>query len=223
MFKSFFLLALTATTVAGHGFTSMPRARGALNFARYGVKSTGAKGAPKDNCPHCLNAGGPPAIGGQWTAYQPMLGNKRTGFGICGDRKGKNSHMKNGYFGNPPSRPFAANYQPGGIANFEYAVTANHFGYLEFYLCDVENNPGQDIQFSTFAKDCTKLERVKHPSCESGNDLECGPIDPKFPGRWMLPCKNGVYGGDNGKMAYRIPNKQINVGVIHTYWFVSIL
>lgn len=221
--KAIFLLSLAVTAVAGHGLTTDPRGRGALNFNAFGVKSKGVRGAPKDTCPHCLNAGGPGSIGGGWSAYNPLGGNSRTGFGICGDKAGSNAHMKNGRFKNPASMPFAANYEPGGVANFGYTVTANHRGYLEFYLCDVENNPGQDIQFSTFAKDCVKLERVPHASCESGNDPDCGPIDPKSPGRWVMPCGNKAFGGENGKMAYRIPNKKINVGVLQTYWMVRVV
>lgn len=162
--------------------------------------------------------GGP--SGKRWAPYTPLKGNTRSGFGICGDRAGSNDHMKSGRYRNPPSKPFVATYKAGGVANFEYAVTANHRGYLEYYLCDVENNPGQDIQFSTFGKDCHYLERVPHPSCQSGDDPDCGPIDPRFPGRWAIPCGNRIFGGKNGKMAYRLPDKKINVGVVHAYWLV---
>lgn len=40
-----------------------------------------------------------------------------------------------------------------------------------------------------------------------------------------MPCRlragdqgSQVVGGDNGKMAYRLPNVKIEVGVVHTYW-----
>lgn len=204
--KTLILLTVLATSAAGHGLVTSPRSR-----RGYGA------------CSYCLNAGGPASVGraGGWTPYEPMKGNKRGGFGICGDHAGKNGHMKAGQGARRSSKPIGS-YSPGSVANFEFKITANHRGYLEFYLCDVENNPGQDIQFSTFPKDCHYLERVPHSSCESGKDQDCGPIDSRFPGRWMLPCGKGDFGGENGKMAYRLPNKRINVGVVHVYWLVRL-
>lgn len=230
-FKSLVLLGTLVAVAAGHGLMTAPRCRGALDFRRGGVVPAKlADDATIDYCSHCLNAGGTGSVkaAGPWSSYKPMERNNRGGFGICGDPAGSNDHMKSGRFANPASKPFVANYEAGGVANFEFDATTNHGGYVEFYLCDVENNPGQDIEFSTFSRDCHYLERVPNSSCESGNDMECGPIDPKFPGRWVLPCRNGagdqgdqVLGGSNGKMAYRIPNVNIKVGVVHMYWLVS--
>lgn len=202
--KHLVLVALLVTSAAGHGKMTAPTMRSSHG----------------DYCAHCLNGGGRDRvrrIGGAWTPYEPMK-TRRTGFGICGDSDKSNAHMKSGSFGRRSTA--VTEYEAGGIANFAFKVTATHRGFMEFYLCDVENNPGQDIQFSTFARDCHYLERVPHTSCESGNDPDCGPIDPKYPGRWMFPCGGRTYGGENGKMAYRLPNKKINVGVIHAYWMV---
>lgn len=230
LFNNSIFLATLATTAVGHGLVTTPRCRGALDFQRGGVTPAKiADGATIDYCSHCLNAGGTGSVkvAGPWSEYKPMQGNTRGGFGICGDPAGSNEHMKTGRFRNPTSKPFVANYKAGGVANFEFDATTNHGGYLEFYLCDVENNPGEDIRFETFSRDCHYLKRVLHSSCEAGNDKDCGPIDPKFPGRWVLPCRNGagdqgdqILGGVNGKMAYRIPNVNIKVGVIQMYWLV---
>lgn len=62
-------------------------------------------------------------------------------------------------------------------------------------------------------------------SCEDGKDKGCGPIDGSDPGKWVLPCRKSsgdqgdqIFGGSNGKMAYRIPDVKIDVGVVHAYW-----
>jgi Fungal cellulose binding domain len=85
---------------------------------------------------------------------------------------------------------------------------------------DIKN----DVQF--FKANCHELERSPHPSCESGTDKACGPIDPKYPGRWVVPCPDStggdqVVGGPSGKMAYKIPNKEIKHGVIQAYWLTQ--
>jgi Lytic polysaccharide mono-oxygenase, cellulose-degrading len=149
----------------------------------------------------------------------------RPGFGMCGDEVGKSDFMKSGKYANPPSMPYSATYKPGQVANFAYDFTANHGGYLEFYLCDVSKMPGQDISFQGFKENCHYLERVADASCESGSDRDCGPIDTRYPGRWIVPCRNRagdqgdqVIGGASGKMAYRLPNVEIKMGVIQSYW-----
>jgi hypothetical protein len=80
------------------------------------------------------------------------------------------------------------------------------------------------VQF--FKKNCHELERSPHPSCESGNDKTCGPIDPKYPGRWVAPCRDTkpgdqILGGPNGKMAYKIPDVTMEHGVIQVYWLTQ--
>jgi predicted carbohydrate-binding protein with CBM5 and CBM33 domain len=225
------VVAALAAAASAHGMTSDPRIRGALKCDRDVTPQTMDDNAKQDYCSHCLNAGGTGAVaaaGGAWTPYEPMKGNKRRGFGICGDVAGSDDHMKTGVFANPATMPSVADYTRGGVANFEFDATANHGGYLEFYLCDVGANPNEDIQFSTFADDCHYLERVAKDSCEAGTDDGCGPIDPKYPGRWVLPCRvragdqgDQIFGGSNGKMGYRIPDVDIAVGVVHTYWFTT--
>jgi Lytic polysaccharide mono-oxygenase, cellulose-degrading len=168
-----------------------------------------------------------------FTKYDPM-NSRRGGFGMCGDHRGESKFMRYGEFANPPSMPYVETYQPGGIMNLEYDFTANHGGYLEVYVCDVSNMPRNDISFDGFKENCHYLERVAHPSCESGNDKDCGPIDPAHTGKWIVPCRWGpgdqgdqVIGGDKGavngvgKMAYRLPNVAIEDGVVQVYWITA--
>lgn len=104
-------------------------------------------------------------------------------------------------------------------------ITAHHNGFLSFFLCDVSKSGDIENDLEFFKQHCYELERHPHESCESGSDKECGPIDPKFPGRWVLPCRSGksdqIVGGSNGKMAYKIPNVQIADGVIQSYWLTQ--
>lgn len=86
----------------------------------------------------------------------------------------------------------------------------------------------KDISLNGFADHCHYLKRVPHASCESGNDYDCGPIDPAFPGRWVLPCGHAggdvgdqILGGSNGKMAYQIPNVHMEDAVIQNYWWTA--
>lgn len=38
---------------------------------------------------------------------------------------GEYHHVKGGKYANPPSMPSVRNYQPGGVANFEFDATTN--------------------------------------------------------------------------------------------------
>jgi Lytic polysaccharide mono-oxygenase, cellulose-degrading len=174
-------LAALATTAAAHGMITDPRGRGAVNCQRNVYPKVVDSSAPIDYCPMCLNMGGINAVrsasgGSNWSPYKPMQpgGVKRGGLGICGDPAGSSDHMKWGRFGPTLSQPYVRRFTPGEAANFEFDATANHGGYLEFYLCDVSNNPGQEIRFETFGRDCHYLERVPTDSCEGGGDMECG-------------------------------------------------
>jgi hypothetical protein len=103
----------------------------------------------------------------------------------------------------------------------DFATNPN--GFLSLYPCDVSGTPDNDIlNDSQFLKDnCYELERSPHPSCESGDDNICVPIDLRHPGHWMVPCPDHsgggggqVVGGPNGTMTYKIPNKGIRHGVV---------
>lgn len=216
-------LAAAAATAAGHGLLIEPRQRGSLNTQRNIPNAVMDPAAPIDYCPHCLNCGGVGSVmkGGPWNTFAPF-DYTRGGITMCGDPVGNDDHMRSGMFANPPSTPFAATYAPGSVANFAYDVTAHHNGFLQFFLCDVSATGDVEESKEFFNAHCYELERSPHPSCESGTDMDCGPIDPEFPGRWVLPCKTGkgdqVMGGDNGKMAYKIPDVEMLDAVVIAYW-----
>lgn len=94
-------------------------------------------------------------------------------------------------------------------------------GYLELYVCDIDRMPGDDISYEGFPDACYgPLRRSPHPSCESGRDEECGPIDSEYPGRFVFPCGTRNFGG-NGKMAFHLPSVEIQNGVLHAYWLTA--
>jgi hypothetical protein len=102
-------------------------------------------------------------------------------------------------------------------------------GYIVFYLCDVAETGDIVQKPDWFKTNCHELERSPHPDCEAGTAKDCGPIDPANPGYWVLPCRNGatdqVFGGSNGKMAYKIPGMSdclISINRVHIHTeFVS--
>lgn len=86
-----------------------------------------------------------------------------------------------------------------GYLDAKVAVVAHHNGFFEMHVCDVEKCGGE-ISTSCFRnKHCYQLLRDKNTSCESRNNQRCAPVDPKYPGRWYLPCKKNpdydVFGG----------------------------
>lgn len=234
-----FVAALLAA-VDGHGFVSEPRTRGAYWTQRpVGniVSSEAVVGhSGWSYCPHCQNGGGTGRlrnIGGNtnngfFRPYKPMEGMFREGVSQCGDRSdGSQDHSATGRYRSPPGKPYAAEYQAGGVANFEYDFTTPHGGYLNFFLCDVSGTG--DLTRDTFnSGKCHLLERAYNAACESGNDSQCGPIDPNHKSRWYAPCRvsdardqDMIIGGSNGKMSYKIPNVRMDKAVIMVYWLTS--
>jgi Lytic polysaccharide mono-oxygenase, cellulose-degrading len=239
----FFAVAFLAlcTSTSGHGLLSEPRVRGAY-YTQRPVRALATEQQMNglfDFCPHCRNAGGVSALrnvagntnGEFWIPYKPLTGRFRNGAHLCGDpSSGPDDHSASGKFHAPSFMQYAETYTAGSVANFEVDLTTPHGGYLQFYLCDVESSG--DIKKDTFSKDCVLLQRSPVPSCESGTDDECGPIDKNDPSKFWLPCRvsasldqNQILGGRNSgannKISYLIPDQAIKKGVIHMYWLTS--
>lgn len=167
-----------------------------------------------DYCPHCGNSGGVGSVaaGGPFKEFDPF-NIQRQGIGICGDRTGSNDHMRAGKFKTPLS-DYSKISQ--GVSNFGYSFNTNHQGYLSFYLCDVSSTSDIENSPEFFNAHCKELERSPLESCEAGTDAECGPIDPKYPGRWVIPPQVSAVSGE--KMAYKIPAGNYDDAVVLTYW-----
>lgn len=213
--KIVLLLALI-TRIDAHGLTSWPRQRGLLARNNFDLKELKSDANP-DYCPHCLNGGGTGTVSkntpdGLWTPYEPTdpAFRFRDDHGICGDPKGVNDHMA------PDGQYYdgmtIATYEEEDYIDMETQINAHHNGYFEFFACDLDACGQPDISRKCFENGfCKKLLRVPHQSCESGHDRICGPVDPKYPGRWYLPPRDqdnptdNWYGGLNKKMRYALP------------------
>lgn len=232
--------AALLAVASGHGFVSTPRSRGAYWTQRpVGniVESEAVVGQNGwDYCPHCQNGGGTSRLrniggntnNGLFVPYKPMEGMFRNGVSQCGDSTdGPQDHSASGRYRSPSGKPYASEFRAGGVANFEYDFTTPHGGYLNFFLCDVSDTGDLTRESFTNGK-CYMLERAYNAACESGNDSECGPIDPAHPARWYAPCRvsdsrdqDHIIGGSNGKMSYKIPNVSMDKAVIMAYWLTS--
>lgn len=93
-------------------------------------------------------------------------------------------------------------------------VVANHNGYVEMYVCNVDNCTNNEISpecFQAPSQPCVQLMRQPNDLCDGASSSACGPIDSNFPGRWYLPCPlvendatSYVYGLD-GSIQYKLP------------------
>lgn len=214
------LAALLATSVASHGLMSWPRQRGAAGRNNYDMPHLDKDpGYVADDCPHCLNGGGKGVVQshskGMWVPFEPTYPDMpfRDDHEICGDPIGDNSHKVGGKY---TTGMMLATYEDGDYMDMEIQINAHHNGYMEFLLCNMDACDSDDISKKCFQSGaCEKLMRVPHKSCESGNDRICGPVDPAYPGRWILPPRNqdapedNWYGGTNKKMRYALPKGMV--------------
>lgn len=224
-----FLFPLIAISLChGHGFMHTPRSRGAYCKGQYTKSTIDIEGAcdegNKDYCPHCSNGGGKGAVmaalNGKFTPYRS---DNRIRANMCGDAVGDNDHMVGGKFVPWDKAPIVAGYEPGSHIDFELQMDTHHNGFIIFYLCDLDACGTKDLQWKCFTEGhCKKLERVVVPKCEKNNDVnECGPVDPKYPARWYLPCRspNKYLGGESGSMRYKLPaDVKCEHCVIQMYW-----
>lgn len=241
-----FLLSLAAatlfvTTVNGHGFLQTPRQRGILEknpFTSPPAILTGVGGRQYDYKPHFpagdkddrpgsalasqIREAGPAG----WTEYEPWKEDFIFRSGVCGDLKNNPEHMRGGRYYIPRNGPpkIVATYEQGGILSATYTVIGHHNGFLEFTVCDVKRCGGEISE--ACLKDtsiCQRLLREPQQECQVGNNPGCGPIDPHYPTRFYMPCRQesvDVYG--DGLMLYRLP-KDLHCKhcVLQVYWVAA--
>lgn len=164
------------------------------------------------------------AAGGVWTPFEPLKKNFRWRSGVCGDLKsGSQDHLEGGkyYYGGK----VVAGYKEGGIIDVSLKIIAHHNGFIELHICDVEKCGGEISEDCFRAGHCYQLKRAPNSRCDSGSDMDCGPIDPSYPSRWYLPCPQisfkrkewRRYGGK--KMQYLLPpGLRCKHCVLHWYW-----
>lgn len=241
MLLAFAVLATLASVVRSHGLCCTPRQRASYHELKCGFAIDSPPAPPdaeqvKDHCGHCLNGGTVSTVKanlprGGWKLYEPIkdFEGTATRASLCGDPKGNTDHMIGGDFMPYPNVPIMQHYKKGGEVDFSVEIDTNHNGYFEFFLCDLDSCGTNDIEGKCFKQGhCYKLLRVPHPDCEDldvNTDYECGPIDPKYPGRWYLPCRNtphvGIHivGGPSGTMRYKLPpGVSCRHCVLQWYW-----
>lgn len=119
-----FVLSLLGSAT-GHSYLAKPASRNLL-----------AHIAGKENCPHCLQSGGPDLVkkrgGGVWPSRLAPGSH-----GLCGDpvqdtpvpvQLADETYLKEG--------PATVTYQPGDITEFHIVVSTHHRGHYEFRICD---------------------------------------------------------------------------------------
>lgn len=222
----------------GHGFMEFPCQRGTLNPNNKYVMMCNDTNAPIDYSKHFpageknskIGSGDRSireAAGGKWNPFEPLKKDFMWRAGVCGDLKnGPQDHNKGGrYYYNGK---IVADYDEGGVIEIFLRIVGHHNGFMELHLCDIEKCGGEISEDCFKDGHCYQLQRAPNNDCDSGNDLRCGPIDRKYPGRWYFPCpilpfKNNVshrYGGK--KMQYLLPSG-VNCEhcVLHWYWAAS--
>lgn len=230
-----FCVMMVPQLVAGHGVLCTPRQRGGYRAAdKCGSTLSNPPDPEIDYCPHCLNGGSVSTVAqnlppGGWEAYNPMetsFAAMKTRAGMCGDPKGSTEHMLGGRFMPYSTVPIMKTYKAGSDIDLEVEIDTNHNGFFEFFLCNVDTCLNNDIGPSCFSeRKCHRLTRVPHAACENPSvdtHNECGPIDPLYPGRWYVPCRQGplhMVGGAKGTMRYLLPSGvTCHHCVLQWYW-----
>eukprot|EP00931_Biecheleriopsis_adriatica_P057193 TRINITY_DN3391_c0_g1_i1.p1 TRINITY_DN3391_c0_g1~~TRINITY_DN3391_c0_g1_i1.p1 ORF type:complete len:454 (+),score=53.08 TRINITY_DN3391_c0_g1_i1:91-1362(+) len=167
-------------SVLGHSYLANPASRNLL-----------AKLAGKEDCPHCLQSGGPDNVkergAGVWPSREAPGSH-----GLCGDpvqgqanpeRLADETYLKEG--------PVVATYRPGEVVEFHIVVSTHHRGHYEFRICDraLDGTRLTSAAEGQACLDAHLLERAAPMEDCVVNDPrgDCQPVDPKHPERWYLP------------------------------------
>lgn len=213
-------LTLFVTSVNAHGNMVDPPCRGITNgykFWRIPIYARGDRNDPTAHFPAGDKNTRPgagklsqerAASSKGWTLYEPTKPGFRFRSGPCGDLLSQRpgDHMKGGKYYN--GGKIHKVYEQGGKISIDMVLVAHHNGFSEFRVCDAKKCGG-DISNDCLrdSNKCRMLKRAFISSCESRNDMGCGPMDPNYPGRWYHPCpsNNGDDFYGNGKIVYDLP------------------
>eukprot|EP00929_Paragymnodinium_shiwhaense_P052441 TRINITY_DN2626_c0_g2_i2.p1 TRINITY_DN2626_c0_g2~~TRINITY_DN2626_c0_g2_i2.p1 ORF type:complete len:449 (-),score=58.89 TRINITY_DN2626_c0_g2_i2:151-1497(-) len=177
------LLLASPELAAGHALLLEPPSR---NYV--------ASQAGREDCPQCLQSGGPGAVKARGTGVWPTV-LEPSSHGLCGDpgqgRAEPSSFAASKYMA---PTPVQRTYKAGDIVEFRIAVTAHHKGHYEFRICDMALD-GTKFSSAEEGQACLNkwvLERAPvDPACSAHHkNADCQPIDEKHPGRWYLPPPN---------------------------------
>lgn len=154
-----FVVLLCAGTAMAHGFLSKPRSRNYVHNS--------------NNCPHCLNAGGPSQTAG--SRYP------RSRHGMCGDpASGPRHHEAGGKFATGKVTGY---YRQGGRIRLTTSITTYHRGVIEYRVCRYRaGSPASERKALT--DECLNKHVLRRLDTESrylylGNRPETGYSTPK--------------------------------------------
>ncbi|CAE7481882.1 cbh2 [Symbiodinium natans] len=173
------ILAWLPVTAFGHSYLASPPSR---NFL--------AHQAGLEDCPHCLQSGGPDNVKARGNGVWPTRLAPGS-HGLCGDPvQGKSNPVRLEDETYLKAGAVTATYQAGQVVEFQVAVSTHHQGHYEFRICDT----GLDSSLTSEAEgqaclDKWVLQRAPPLADCVVNDPrgDCQPLDPKHPERWYLP------------------------------------
>jgi len=171
-------LAFWINEVYGHVYLLEPPSRNVLRHM-----------AGQENCPHCLQSGGPNKVKSRSQGIWPTMLDPDS-HGLCGDPV--QGHADPGSIANmeymQPSQP-QRTYTAGSIVEFVVGISTHHWGHYEFRICDRVLDTS--LASAREGQDCLNtwtLQRADPlPSC--GNKLldDCQRKSANHPERWYLP------------------------------------
>jgi len=194
----------------GHSYLAEPAARNSIKAVTGG-----------ENCPHCLQAGGPQTVelraGGVWPSNTVPESH-----GLCGDPvqgHAVESDWRNEEYLEPTS--VQRTYTAGEVVEFVIAISTHHMGHYEFKLCN-RTISGDTLASRAEGQACLDahvlLRAPLDSNCQPNDDNpDCQPIDPNFPGRWYLPPPNYGTHGSPGNTSAVLPYA---VGEVHKMRYV---
>ncbi|CAM9764793.1 unnamed protein product [Ectocarpus sp. 12 AP-2014] len=227
------VLALALRKAQGHIYELYPMSRSFANSESFLDKDD-----PNfDGCPHCYNAHGsagtkargielmdPDVLeshggGSEFPlAFVPLAPNGNylepnevaVRHGVCGDPEQTKPSGSNTYSTASSNWEPLAMYRSGQVLEFVIVMNAHHWGHLEFFICNADNDPD-----GIPTQECFN----EYPLTRAEGDDDNSPIDPNFPGRYYCdPTCRGKTGevdqtkpphaisGENMKMRYVLPD-----------------
>ncbi|CAM9746286.1 unnamed protein product, partial [Ectocarpus fasciculatus] len=157
------------------------------------------------------------------------------GHGVCGDPPQGGLDNPNTYSTPNTLWPPTSTYEPGSIIEIRTIINNNHWGHIEYFLCDTADMENPD---GVVTQDCLNM----HPLNRDETDWWNSPIDPDYPGRYFVnpECRgdegetdqsgrpmlnDGVVGLDNGYInngRYKLPNIQCEHCVLQMKYYAYV-
>ncbi|CAB1102025.1 unnamed protein product [Ectocarpus sp. CCAP 1310/34] len=157
------------------------------------------------------------------------------GHGVCGDPPQGGLDNPNTYSTPNTLWPPISTYQSGSIIELKAVINNNHWGHIEYFLCDTADMDDPD---GVVTQDCLNM----YPLDRDETDWWNSPIDPDYPGRFFVnpECRgetgetdqtgrpmlnDGEVGLDNGYInvgRYHLPNIQCEHCVLQMKYYAYV-